>query len=72
MDRSRIPFNTLARSWPPKTPVDSPLREFLLCCNHCHSNRVRFAASFDEEAGELKVKIICCQCRNTETIPATV
>jgi hypothetical protein len=53
----------------PKTPRDSLFRCFHVHCQHCGSYNVKPAATFDEDAGEAALVLVCGQCRRQEKIP---
>ena len=55
---------------PPTTPADSPFRNFMVSCLKCNSYQLRLTSGFDEDAGEVRVKLTCTRCRQTEDLKA--
>jgi hypothetical protein len=53
---------------PPRTPPDSPFRRFVVKCLKCDSHRLTLTSDFDDEAGELRVTLICSRCRQREVL----
>ena len=50
----------------PTTPADSPFRKFNVTCLKCRSHQLRVVSSYDEESGEVRVSLVCTNCRQTE------
>ena len=51
---------------PPKTPADSPFRQFRVQYLKCQSYKLRVIGEFDGEAGEVRVFLFCPSCRSRE------
>ena len=55
---------------PRRTPAESPFRKFDAKCLKCGSYQLRLATEFDEEAGEVRLVLVCVKCRQQETVGA--
>lgn len=53
---------------PPRTPPESPFRRFDVKCLKCGSYRLTLTCEFDEDAGELRVSLVCTRCRQREIL----
>lgn len=54
---------------PPRTPSDSPFRQFDVKCLKCSSYRLRLLSEFDEASGQMLLVFFCTRCRNREALP---
>lgn len=55
---------------PPRTPPESPFRKFDVKCLKCGSHQLRVVTGFDEDAGEIRLMMICVKCRQQEVMRA--
>lgn len=53
---------------PPRTPCESPFRCFDVKCLKCGSYRLTLTSNFDEDAGELRVTLVCSYRRQCEVM----
>ena len=53
---------------PPRTPPDSPFRQFDVKCLKCGSYRLILTSGFDETTGEQKLVLTCSRCRQCEVL----
>ena len=53
---------------PPRTPPDSPFRQFDVKCLNCGSYRLILTSGFDETTGEQKLVLTCSRCRQCEVL----
>ena len=55
---------------PRHTPAVSPFRKFDVKCLKCGSYQLRVTAEFDEDAGEVRLVLVCVRCKQQEQIGA--
>ena len=55
---------------PPRTPPESPFRKFDAKCLKCGSHQLRLVTEFDEDAGEVRLVLVCVKCRQQERVGA--
>ena len=55
---------------PRRTPTVSPFRIFNVQCLKCDSYQLRVTAEFDEDAGEVRLVLVCVRCRQQEKVGA--
>ncbi len=55
---------------PPRPPSESPFRKFDAKCLKCGSYQLRLATEFDEDAGEVRLVLVCVKCRQQESVGA--
>lgn len=53
---------------PKRTPPESPFRCFDVRCLKCQSYLLRLVSEFDDEAGEMRLVLVCLQCRESEVL----
>ena len=53
---------------PRHTPAVSPFRKFDVKCLKCGSYQLRLATEFDEDAGEVRLVLLCGRCKQQEQI----
>ena len=55
---------------PRRTPAVSPFRNFNVQCLKCGSYQLRLATEFDEDAGEVRLVLVCVRGRQQEKVGA--
>jgi hypothetical protein len=53
---------------PPRTPPDSPFRQFVVRCLHCESFKLKLSVHYDEDEGAEILIMQCKQCRRSEKV----
>ena len=54
---------------PPRTPAESPFRQFDAKCLKCGSYDLRITGAYDEGVGEARLIVLCGRCRQVEHVP---
>ncbi len=51
---------------PPRTPAESPFRQFDAKCLKCGSYDLRITGAYAEGVGEARLIVLCGRCRQVE------
>ena len=52
----------------PRTPPDSPFRNFDVKCAKCRSYKITITPYYDEQSGSAFIVFFCTRCRRQEQI----